>query len=248
MSNINSQESDNRVKVLVSGAVMGQFSTFSRKLGTLHNSKAGPFDICFCVGPFFDNSSKASSTNLKDEALALLCSGKGIGNENIIKFPMPVYFMDIGRLPDGVDLAESHDADSVSYNRNVLVSPPPIDKDEICIEESPPLSMLETASSNQLNGYCITKIAKNLYRLKGTDIVSIQPSGLVVAYTSSTHVRYGSEETEALERKAKHVSYIGCDLFLTSEWGQGIASLHHKVFTSADKVCAAISSITEELS
>jgi hypothetical protein len=230
--------SDNRVKVLVSGAVMGRFSTFSRKLETLHNSKAGPFDICFCVGPFFDDNDCKASPNLRDEAIALLSSCKGKREERTLDLPIPVYFTNIGRLPVGVDLIESHEADNTIYDGNVYFSPPPVDKDEILLEEYPgqSTSRTKTGCNDRSIGNGVTKIANNLYRLNGTDIISLQPGGLVVAYTSSTHVRFGTDETKSLEQKAKHINYIGCDFFLSSEWAQGLASLQHKVLTSTDKV------------
>jgi len=230
--------SDNRVKVLVSGAVMGRFSTFSRKLETLHNSKAGPFDICFCVGPFFDDNDCKASPNLRDEAIALLSSCKGKREERTLDLPIPVYFTNIGRLPVGVDLIESHEADNTIYDGNVYFSPPPVDKDEILLEEYPgqSTSRTKTGCNDRSIGNGVTKIANNLYRLNGTDIISLQPGGLVVAYTSSTHVRFGTDETKSLEQKAKHINYIGCDFFLSSEWAQGLASLQHKVLTLTDKV------------
>ncbi len=231
--------SDNRVKVLVCGAVMGRFATFSRKLETLHNSKAGPFDICFCVGPFFDDNDCIASPYLRDEAIALLSSCKGKSEKRTLALPIPVYFTNIGRLPVGVDVVESHEVDNTICDRKVdFFSPPPVDKDEILLEEYPEQSTprTSTGSNHRSIGNGVTKIANNLYRLNGTDIISLLPGGLVVAYTSSTHVRFGTDETKSLEQKAKHVNYIGCDLFLSSEWAQGMASLHHKVLTSTDKV------------
>jgi hypothetical protein len=228
--------SDNRVKVLVSGAVMGRFSTFSRKLETLHNSKAGPFDICFCVGPFFDDNDSLGSPDLRDEAIALMSSGKGKSGERTLELPIPVFFTNIGRLPVGVDLMERDEADSTIYDSTVYSSPSPVDKDEILIEEHPEPSTLRTSSNDRSFGNGVKKIASNLYHLHGTDIISLKPSGLVIAYTSSTHLFFGTDETKSLEQKAKHVNYFGCDLFLTCEWAQGMASLSHKVLTSTDKV------------
>jgi len=222
MSSSNNQESNSsKVKLLVCGAVTGKFSTFASKLTSLHGSKAGPFDVCFCVGPFFSSGSNTNDeSSLKEDAMALL--------SGIINLPLPVYFMDIGRLPEGIDLESSN---TNSNSKNVMFSPPPTDKDEIILEESSPLDTILNQTSNN----SVTVLAKNLYRLVGADIVSLEPGGLVVAYTSSTRVRYGTEETKYIEQKAKHVSYIGCDLFLSSEWAQGIADLDQKIFTSTDK-------------
>ena len=43
-----------KIKMLVVGPVLGRFGALSRKLRALQSSKAGPFDVAFCVGPFFD--------------------------------------------------------------------------------------------------------------------------------------------------------------------------------------------------
>mmetsp|Transcript_28545 Transcript_28545/g.40886 ORF Transcript_28545/g.40886 Transcript_28545/m.40886 type:complete len:190 (+) Transcript_28545:96-665(+) len=182
MSSSNNQESNSsKVKLLVCGAVTGKFSTFASKLTSLHGSKAGPFDVCFCVGPFFSSGSNTNDeSSLKEDAMALL-SGS-------INLPLPVYFMDIGRLPEGIDLESSN---TNSNSKNVMFSPPPTDKDEIILEESSPLDTILNQTSNN----SVTVLAKNLYRLVGADIVSLEPGGLVVAYTSSTRVRYGTEET-----------------------------------------------------
>ena len=40
-----------KVKMLLVGSVKENFSTLQKKLTSLQSSKAGPFDICFCVGP-----------------------------------------------------------------------------------------------------------------------------------------------------------------------------------------------------
>jgi Protein similar to CwfJ C-terminus 1 len=42
-----------KVKVLLVGPVQGNIETLVDKLKNLQSSKAGPFDVCFCVGPFF---------------------------------------------------------------------------------------------------------------------------------------------------------------------------------------------------
>jgi len=42
-----------KAKVLITGPVNGDFDSLKSKLSSLQKSKAGPFDICFSVGPFF---------------------------------------------------------------------------------------------------------------------------------------------------------------------------------------------------
>jgi len=228
---------------------MGQFTTLAKKLSSLQSSKAGPFDVCFCVGPFFDNSVDA----LKEEATALLSNDDNDDADKATKkkrinLPLPVYFMDVGRVPEGIDLTQFGNVDANNIS-NILSSPTPGDQDEIYLDSpSTPSKRSSDGFANekitQSSSNCV-KLANNLYRMIGTDIVSLQllgarsrpGEGLVVAYTSSKHVRYGSAETRPLEDKAKHVSYIGCDLFLSSEWAQGIATFDEKTLTSADMVC-----------
>mmetsp|Transcript_15460 Transcript_15460/g.31847 ORF Transcript_15460/g.31847 Transcript_15460/m.31847 type:complete len:815 (-) Transcript_15460:13-2457(-) len=66
-------------KILIVGTVGSSFEALASKLSTLNSSKSGPFDTCFCTGPFF-------STNDKSNALL----------DGTVKFPIPVYFQDMG--------------------------------------------------------------------------------------------------------------------------------------------------------
>jgi diadenosine tetraphosphate (Ap4A) HIT family hydrolase len=43
--------SSTKVKILMVGAVGEHFAVLQKKLESLQSSKAGPFDVCFCVGP-----------------------------------------------------------------------------------------------------------------------------------------------------------------------------------------------------
>ena len=45
------------IKVLASGDVEGNFGAFLKRVSTVH-SKAGPFDLCLCVGSFFGTGNK----------------------------------------------------------------------------------------------------------------------------------------------------------------------------------------------
>ena len=65
----------NQLKILLAGPVAGQLAHLSAKLSTLQNSKAGPFDVCLCTGPFFQN------------------------NQDIPSFVIPVIFVDEGEIP-----------------------------------------------------------------------------------------------------------------------------------------------------
>ena len=67
-------------KVLVVGSVSSSLKALAAKLNTLNTSKSGPFDACFCTGPFFSSND--------DEVNALL--------DGTTVFPIPVYFQDIG--------------------------------------------------------------------------------------------------------------------------------------------------------
>ena len=67
-------------KVLVVGSVSSSLQALAAKLSTLNSSKSGPFDTCFCTGPFFSGN---------DEEVNALLDGT-------TSFPIPVYFQDIG--------------------------------------------------------------------------------------------------------------------------------------------------------
>ena len=43
------------------GPVNGQLRLLSDKLRTLQKSKAGPFDVCICAGPFFYKTQAAAT-------------------------------------------------------------------------------------------------------------------------------------------------------------------------------------------
>ena len=111
-----SNNTKGKIKVLLLGSVNGRFAALQSKLTTLQNGKAGPFDVAFCAGPFFasggsggggDNSNAAT---LKREASALLrlpspsAAGAIEAIDEAIDLPLPVIFVDVGRLPDGMSL------------------------------------------------------------------------------------------------------------------------------------------------
>ena len=65
-----------KVKILLVGPVQGHFQVLIDKLNSLQSGKAGPFDLCFCVGPFFaDNEDQV----------------KNDCNDGTLEFPLPVY-------------------------------------------------------------------------------------------------------------------------------------------------------------
>jgi len=55
-----SMASHKRAKVLMVGPVSGRLRLLSDKIRSLQESKAGPFDVCLCAGPFFYQTTKAS--------------------------------------------------------------------------------------------------------------------------------------------------------------------------------------------
>ena len=70
-----------KVKILLVGSVGGHKDVLLTKLESLQSSKAGPFDVCFCVGPMdFDASTTTASSSRS--------------------FPLPVYLQEYkGVLP-----------------------------------------------------------------------------------------------------------------------------------------------------
>lgn len=73
-----------KIKLLVCGPVQGSFRVLKEKLTLLQKSEAGPFDLCFCVGPFFGKEGGG-----RGESTLSLFSEQGA-------FPLPVYFLDAG--------------------------------------------------------------------------------------------------------------------------------------------------------
>lgn len=153
----------NQLKILLAGPINGQLTYLSSKLSTLQNSKAGPFDICICTGPFFHK------------------------NEDIPSFVIPVVFVDEG--------------DTLPHQQ-------PNNEDNI-------------------NAEGLNCIGPNLYHLPNqADIISIPLSKrppLTIGYCRP-NIRFNSS-CDAFTSKAKHASFLGCDIFISSEWGQGIEAL-----------------------
>jgi hypothetical protein len=223
----NRNMSHEKVKILVCGPVLGQFHALRDKLASLQSSKAGPFDVCFCVGPFFDSS---GNEDKKETAVQLLGEN---GNEKTagvsaqaptLKFPFPVYFTDTGRIPEGVHLNSS------TSNTQQL--------------ESSPLDQAEATFRKN-----VCKHATNLYQFTGAADIITLPIGsdftesnkngksLVVAFLPP-HSHTDTPSTKPFVDKTSHVSYMGCDLLLSSEWGQGMLKTNQQVqqgfFTAED--------------
>ena len=78
----------------------------------------------------------------------------------------------------------------------------------------------------------IKKLNTNLYALQGNDkthaanIWSLPVANTEIVIVSvPAHVRLDSDAAKAIKEKLSHVSYVGCDLCLTSELPQGIENL-----------------------
>ena len=140
-----------RIKILLVGTIGDNVDEFVKKIKALQQSKAGPFDACFCVGRV--SPSILSQTDL----------------------PLPIYLQDASGITEEEGLVE---------------------------------------------------LAPNLHALGGAQVVSIdvKSTPLVVA-SCPPRVQWDSNSTQALKETLSHVSYVGCDLLLTSEWPQGIEHL-----------------------
>ena len=138
-----------KIKILLMGTIGENVDDFVKKLSSLHQSKAGPFDACFCVG-------RVSPSILSQKDI-----------------PLPVYLQDASGLTEKEGLVD---------------------------------------------------LAPNLYALGGAaQVVSlvINTTELVVA-SCPPRVRWDAESAKNLRETVSHVSYVGCDLLLTSEWPQGV--------------------------
>lgn len=215
-----------KLKVLVCGPVQGSFSSMAKKLQSLQKSKAGPFDLCLCVGPFFavssqkltGDESERENIRLTNEAKCLLENHDNNDSKNSdFKMPLPVYFIDLGQVPPGINIPSS-EKDNTKIKSEI---------DKIGVDA-------------KFNG---TKINENIFWLNGesADIVSLPhvdvngnehsesfsalQNTLIVGYVSP-HATFTSSSMSMspFEHKARHPSFLGCDILLTSDFGQGLLS------------------------
>lgn len=208
-----------KIKILITGPVNGSIQDLHQKLSALQKSKAGPFEMCFCVGPFFGSPDKEQET-------------KSLLEEKSIVMPLPVYFCDVGVLPKDIKLP-SFEICSVD------------DDAEISIENADEDNQTEQSDSLSKG---IIQVAENLYHLHGistsqdsqsADICNIpstsEPKNYLTVAFIPPNSRLGTIDTAKLESKTNHPSYVGCDLLLTSEWGQGMASITSSCLTNAER-------------
>ena len=241
------------------GPVNGQLRLLSDKLRTLQKSKAGPFDVCICAGPFFYKTQAAATAasgakaeendpqkeerdTLQDSALK---DGKALVDGSL-SFDIPIVFVDGGDgLPEGLSVPS-------------MVDELKKDDDEIDLDdedngaEGDKKSEEETANDENApktpDG--LLRISYNVYQLIGdarnttrvldsvADIISL-PLPLVdpnsdpsmkksrVHATALTIGFLGSKirlPCKAFEEKSKHTSFLGCDVLISGEWGQGMSS------------------------
>lgn len=200
----------NKVKLLICGAVEGNFQALSKKLNSLQKSKAGPFDVCLCSGPFFAGDGNDATTSQAQAMLHL------DGAEEMIDLPVPVYFVDIGVLPKQVILEYRN-----TEWKNIF-------------EVSTKTKKLFYLTSNVNIG---GKTSNDYdFSSEMADITILPQGNLVVAHFPA-RARIGKNKKHPLETKTAHKAYMGCDVLLSSEWGQGIA----KAFNASDQSkCSAL--------
>jgi hypothetical protein len=122
------------LKILAVGPVLGQFGALRDHIQQIFAASQGEtYDLCICVGPFFDDGSTpnedliSNERYLKEQARALLLhpyevhhdlhlESQGISSKSKIKqeslgdavepealhFPIPVLFVDAGKMPAGI--------------------------------------------------------------------------------------------------------------------------------------------------
>jgi hypothetical protein len=239
--------------------VNGAILDLSLKLTSLQKSKAGPFDMCFCVGPFFSSSEerdkeirsllqpcksqgKEEDPNMMTKTTTMTMSEE---EDRTIQLPLPVYFCDVGSLPKDLTLPTFHPpADIQEDDAEISID----DMDHPLASSSSPLSSNnngggshyrkggDSSSLPPSTRTGIVSIVPNLYHLHGismdqtqtADILNIptldNPNLYITVAFLPPNARMGSIQTATLESKTNHPGYIGCDLLLTSDWGQGMAS------------------------
>lgn len=170
-----------KLKLLLFGPVQDQIVPFCNKIKSLHKSKAGPFDLCFCVGSFHVPSDETSSDY---QALQSL--------------PIPVY------LQDAVATGRDEQSDEI-----------------------------QTLLEPNLKAFPATK--SNVYNVA---VDSHPHVNLVVASCPRSLRMDDQDDVKPLMDKLKHVSYVGCDLLLTSHWPQGMENLDNGSMAQQAQLCA----------
>ncbi|KAL9188653.1 hypothetical protein ACHAXT_007031 [Thalassiosira profunda] len=277
--------SQNRTKVLLVGPVAGRLRLLSDKLRALQKSKAGPFDVCLCAGPFFHKTTAASGggggaaggraaggaktagedvagaedpqkqsqeqerEQLKDEALK---DAKDLA-DGALTFDVPVLFVDEGDgFPAGLKVQSA--AEALKKDDDEI----DLDDDEGDGVEGEDGNEETEEAPHTPEG--LLRLANNLYQLVGdirqgkvldgaADIVAVplplpdsdsaktreHPTSLTVGFLGA-RVRLPCQK---FEEKAKHTSFLGCDVLISGEWGQGMASDRCGALTVDDRTAIA---------
>lgn len=255
----------NRVKILMVGPVNGQLSLLSSKLRTLQNSKAGPFDICLCAGPFFHQTTANNNTddsdagtiqerqNIKDNA----ASDEKLLLDKSLTFDVPVLFVDAGDglpkdLQAKIDNAKKKDDAEIDLNDDA-------DDNDDNNKSNGDNETKDDDSNKTPEG--LLRIASNLYQLVGgtstqqtggrADIISVplplndntdsgesinkkmreHATSLTIGFLPS-RIRLPCKK---FEMKSKHTSFLGCDVLISGEWGQGMSSRQCGALTMDDR-------------
>ncbi|KAL7538945.1 hypothetical protein ACHAWF_006251 [Thalassiosira exigua] len=253
--------SSRRAKVLIVGPVAGRLRLLSDKLSALQRSRAGPFDVCLCAGPFFaaeQAPSKSDEEGGEEGEEEVRRDGRDLA-DGTLTFALPVLFADPGGgPPDGV---------------GPIHPPPPRDEDEIDLDDEEEEGGRDDGAGTNGEGKegagkddpdvaaCppgLLRVAPNLYRLvgdagavsggRGADVVSVplplgdaaavrreHPTALTVGF-ALPNVRI---PCPSYDRKVRHPSFLGCDVLLTGEWGQGMDAASCGALTADDRAAAA---------
>ena len=250
--------SHKRVKVVMIGPVNGQLRLLSDKLRSLQ--KKGPFDVCVCAGPFFHQAAVVAADKETDprqkenDALrdAAVKDGKDLVDGALTFDDIPVLFADEGDgFPAGIKLTHSYEV-------------PEKDEDEIELDEEDEGGDEEKEGKGEEKAEeedvtktpdGLLRIAQNLYQLKSrtldsvADIVSVpfpladgentannagarKPAMALTIGFLGPRVRLPCQQ---FMEKAKHVSFLGCDILVSGEWGQGMSSGECGALTAQDR-------------
>jgi len=278
--------SHKRAKVLLVGPVNGRLRLLSDKLRTLQKSKAGPFDVCLCAGPFFyqttvpspppppkkvgeednndDNDDDPQAKEWAASKEAALKDGKDLVDGSL-SFDMPILFVDDGDgLPQGLKVdspveALKKDEDEIDLDEEENEDGGDDDDAEKDKDES------KGSENDAKTPEGLLRVAANLYKLVGdarqnrildgaADIIAL-PLPLVdplqsTTTTTNTDAKKREHATSLtigflgpkvrlpcnqFSEKAKHVSFLGCDVLISGEWGQGMSSERCGALTAEDR-------------
>ena len=166
-----SNGNEKKLKLLLFGAVGDKISVLVNKIKALHKSKAGPFDVCFCVGGF-------------------RVPAEGSADYDLLQaLPIPVY------VQDAIQASTSISSDESNEEIQTLIEP-----------------NLKAFPANRANIFNIS--------------LPDHPHINIVVASCPGHLRMDASDTvKPLMDKLSHVSFVGCDLLLTSHWPQGMENL-----------------------